>query len=92
VWTIQEHKRLAKEIAGAPLQVREKYEVWKNIVKHSGPEGLRAVKGFHDEALAGKLRGSRSSRLNQAWRVLYQIDREHVTVKVERVSKHDYRA
>jgi addiction module RelE/StbE family toxin len=92
LWSIREHRRLAKEIAGAPLQVREKYEVWKNIVRHDGPEGLRKVKGFHDEALAGKLHGFRSSRLNQAWRVLYQIDREHVTVNVERVSNHDYRA
>ena len=91
MWTILEHKHLEKEIEAAPLQVREKYELWKNIVRHGGPEGLRAIRGFNDEALAGKLRGHRSSRLNQAWRVLYQVDREHVTVKVERVPKHDYR-
>jgi mRNA-degrading endonuclease YafQ of YafQ-DinJ toxin-antitoxin module len=91
VWTIQEHERLAKEIAGAPLQVREKYEFWKNVVRHSGPEGLRGVRDFNDEALAGALRGHRASRLNQAWRVLYQVDRDRVTVNVERVSKHDYR-
>lgn len=90
VWTIQEYKRLAKEIAAAPLQVREKYEFWKSVVRNSGPEGLRTIKGFHDEALAGNLRGYRSSRLNNAWRVLYQIDRDQVTVSVERVSNHDY--
>lgn len=92
MWTILEHKRIAKEIADAPLQVAEKYEFWKSIVRHSGPEGLRGIKGFHDESLAGKLRAFRSSRLSQAYRVLYQIDRDHVTVTVERVSKHDYRA
>lgn len=92
VWTILEHKRCAKDLADAPLQIRQKYEVWKNIVRHSGPEGLRQIKGFHDEALTGKLRGFRSSRLNQAWRVVYQIDREQVLVEVERVSNHDYRA
>lgn len=91
VWTISEHKHLQKEIAGAPPQVQEKYEFWKNVVRHSGPEGLRGIKGFNDEALAGKLHGYRSSRLNQAWRVLYRIDREQVTVIVERISKHDYR-
>jgi mRNA-degrading endonuclease YafQ of YafQ-DinJ toxin-antitoxin module len=90
VWTILEYKRLAKEIEGAPLQVREKYEFWKGVVRNSGPEGLRKIKGFHDEALAGNLRGSRSSRLNNAWRVIYKIDREQVSVNVERVSNHDY--
>ena len=90
VWVIQEHKNLEKQLAEAPLQIRRKYEVWKNIVRQSGPEGLREIKGFHDEALAGKLKGKRSSRLNEAWRVLYQIDAEGVTVRVERVSNHDY--
>jgi addiction module RelE/StbE family toxin len=91
VWTIVEHKRLAKQIEGAPAQVKEKYEFWKNIVRHSGPEGLRAIKGFHDEALSGKLAGFRSSRLNQAWRVMYEVRRDEVIVIVERVSNHDYR-
>jgi hypothetical protein len=27
----------------------------------SGPPGLRAIKGFHDEALAGEWKGHRSS-------------------------------
>jgi hypothetical protein len=43
---------LRREIAAAPLQVREKYEFWKSVVRNSGPEGLRTIKGFHDEALA----------------------------------------
>lgn len=60
MWTILEHKRLAKAIAGAPPQVQEKYEFWKNVVRHSGPDGLRGIKGFHDEALKGELHGSRS--------------------------------
>lgn len=84
VWKILEHKRLEKEIAGAPPQVQENYEFWKNVVRHSGPEGLRELKGFHDEALTGRLRGLRSSRLNKAWRVLYKIDRDQVTVIAER--------
>lgn len=92
MWQIREHKKLAKALADAPVQVREKYEVWKNIVRQSGPAKLREIKGFHDESLAGKLQASRSSRLNQAWRVLYQVDHEAVTVRVERISNHDYSA
>ncbi|MEO7035779.1 MAG: type II toxin-antitoxin system mRNA interferase toxin, RelE/StbE family [Polyangiaceae bacterium] len=90
MWQIQEHKNLEKELAEAPVQVRKKYEFWKNVVRQSGPLGLRGIKGFHDEALAGKLKGSRSSRLNDAWRVQYQVDAAGVTVKVEKVSNHDY--
>ncbi len=56
------------------------------------PEGLRVIKGLHDEALKGDLKGSRSSCLNQGWRVLYKVVSDQVTVLVERVSKHDYRA
>lgn len=91
MWTILEYKRLARALKDAPLQVREKYEFWKSVVRNSGPEGLREIKGFHDEALTGRLRRHRSSRLNQGWRVLYQVDREELTVSVERVSDHDYR-
>lgn len=90
MWTILEHRRIAQELARAPRQIREKYEFWKNVVRHSGPEGLLVIKGFRDEALAGKWRGFRSSRLSLAYRVIYQVEREHVTVNVERVSKHDY--
>ena len=92
MWTILEHRHVVKELVGAPPQIREKYEVWKNIVMHSGPEGLRAIKGFNDEALKADLKGHRSSRLNQGWRVLYKVVSDQVTVVVERVSKHDYRA
>jgi len=92
VWTILEHKHVAKELARVPQQVSERYEFWKNVVRHSGPEGLRAIKGFHDEALAGKWQGHRSSRLTIHYRVIYRVDRKGVTVNVERVSNHDYRA
>ncbi|HEV8247043.1 MAG TPA: hypothetical protein VGP93_14800 [Polyangiaceae bacterium] len=92
MWIILEHKGIAKSLRGVPVQVRKKYEFWKNIVRHSGPEGLRDIKGFHDEALAGQWAGSRSSRLNEAYRVIYSIQQAFVTVYVERSSKHDYRA
>lgn len=36
--------------------------------------------------------GHRSSRLTIHYRVIYRVDRKGVTVNVERVSNHDYRA
>jgi addiction module RelE/StbE family toxin len=91
MWTIREHRKLAKELGGAPGHIRKKYEVWKNVIRHSGSEGLQSISGFNDEALAGRWKGYRSSRLSLDYRVIYRIERQELTVLVERVSKHDYR-
>lgn len=39
----------------------------------SGPPGLRLIKGFHDEALAGKWEGFRSSQIGLQRRVIYRL-------------------
>jgi len=51
---------------------------------------LRAIKGFHDEKLRGKLSHLRSSRLSLQWRIIYRVDANTVTVTVERVTPHKY--
>ena len=63
----------------------------KGIVTLSGPQGLKRIKGFHDEALRGEWKGCRSSRLNLQYRVIYQIENEALYVKVIQVTAHDYR-
>ncbi|MEO7114072.1 MAG: type II toxin-antitoxin system mRNA interferase toxin, RelE/StbE family [Polyangiaceae bacterium] len=85
-------KEAAKTIAKLPHNVAEKYALWFSIVVQSGPQGLRDFKSFHDEKLAGKLAGLRSSRLNLQWRVIYRVEASTVTVYVERITPHDYRA
>ena len=62
----------AKIVDKLPPQVAEKYALWCAVVRQSGPAGLREIKGFHDEKLAGKLAHLRSSRLSQQWGVLYR--------------------
>lgn len=91
MWDILEHKRVDKALASAPLEVQQRYEKWKDIVRISGPQGLKVIKGFHDEALSGNWKGFRSSRLNLQYRVIYQVHKAEVLVQVERVSPHDYR-
>jgi plasmid maintenance system killer protein len=81
----------AKAIDKLPRQVAEKYVFWCAIVRQSGPHGLRAIKSFHDEKLAGRLAHLRSSRLSQQWRVLYRVEANVVTVYVERIAPHNYR-
>jgi len=68
VWTFREHKSVVKTLAACLMQVIKKYEFWKNVARHGGPEGLRKIKGLHDEALKGALGGSRSSRLSDVSR------------------------
>jgi hypothetical protein len=69
----------------------ERYEFWLSVVRLSGPGGLRAIRGFNDEALSGEWKGLRSSRLNEQWRVIYRLEASALSVYVMRVSQHDYR-
>jgi len=63
--------------------------LWKDIVSISGPDGLREIAGFRDEALRGEWKGHRSSCLNIQYRVIYKVENDLVLVQV--VSPHDYR-
>src|SRR2546425_2529003 len=60
---IEEHRRVDRQLAVAPQDILKRYEKWQDIAMISGPPGLRMIKGFHDEALSGKWKGHRSSRL-----------------------------
>jgi mRNA-degrading endonuclease YafQ of YafQ-DinJ toxin-antitoxin module len=46
---------------------------------------------MHDEALAGKLKGLRSSRLSKGYRVIYRFDKTAFYVQVLDINAHDYR-
>nr|WP_231364044.1 type II toxin-antitoxin system mRNA interferase toxin, RelE/StbE family [Thioalkalivibrio sp. ALMg11] len=70
--------RVEKNLAAAPAEVQKRYEKWKDIVTISGPQGLRQIRGFNDEALSGKWKGFRSSRLNLQYRVIYRVEKNKV--------------
>lgn len=92
MWQIQEHRRVDKQLSDVvPVDVLKRYEKWKDIARLSGPQGLRAIKGFHDEALAGEWKGHRSSRLGLQWRVIYQVAADVLLIQVVQVTAHDYR-
>lgn len=46
---------------------------------------------MHDEALVGKLKGYRSSRLTLQWRVIYKIEKDALEVFVIDVNSHKYK-
>jgi addiction module RelE/StbE family toxin len=91
MWDVYETRSAARQLDVLPLDILKRFEKWKDVVRLSGPEGLRMIRGFRDEALSGEWAGHRSSRLNQQYRVIYLIERTAIRVEVVRVSAHDYR-
>jgi len=90
MWEIKEHRGLKKATRHLPPNVLRKYELWKSIVFRHGPEKLREFHGFQDEKLKGDRAGQRSSRLSLQYRVIYQVEREIVTVYVIEITPHHY--
>ena len=91
MWEIYEHRKAAKQLDALPIEILKRYEKWKDIVRVSGPQGLRQIRGFNDEALRGDWKGHRSSRLNERYRVIYRIEHDAVLIEVVGVTPHDYR-
>ena len=91
MWLIEEHRRISKQPQSSPLEIRKRYEKWQDIAAISGPPGLRAIRGFHDEALSGTWGGHRSCRLNIQYRVIYRAVVERQLFQVIEVTPHDYR-
>jgi addiction module RelE/StbE family toxin len=93
MWKILEHRKADKELSSGrvPIEILKRYEKLKDIAALSGPQGLRAIKGFRDEAISGRWQGFRFSRLNEPWRVIYRLEADVMVVQVVRVTPHDYR-
>jgi mRNA-degrading endonuclease YafQ of YafQ-DinJ toxin-antitoxin module len=92
MWRVEEHRRVDRQLAGsAPEEILKRHEKWKDITVISGPPGLRAIKGFRDEALAGEWKGYRSSRLGLQWRVIYRMRTKQILFQVVHVTPHDCR-
>lgn len=91
MWDIYEHRKVGRQLESLPIEVLQRYEKWKDIVRISGPAGLREIRGFKDEALRGEWKGFRSSRLNIQYRVIYKVVRDQILVQVFSVTPHDYR-
>ena len=91
MWGIYEHHGLVRRLPRLPIEVLKRYEKWKDIVQISGPDGLRLIKGFHDESLRGEWQGHRSSRLGLKYRLIYRVENDRLYVQVIDITAHDYR-
>ena len=92
MWKVITSKRVEKKLQKLPARTLRKYQVWLEIVEIGGPQNLRQIPGFSDEALHGQLSGCRSSRLDISTRLIYTVHRNTVTVNIEEITaQHDYR-
>ena len=91
MWEVLEHRRVSRKLKRLPLEVLKRYEKWKDIVRISGPRGLRLIRGFRDEELRGGWQGHRSSRLSLQHRVIYRVVAQEVVVEVIDLTAHDYK-
>ena len=91
MWEILEHRRISRQAAALPTEILKRYEKWKDIVRTSGPAGLRMIRGFRDETLRGQWKGHRSSRLGDKYRVIYRVQAREILVLVVEITAHDYR-
>ena len=78
MWEIYERRKAVKQLESLPVDVLKRYEKCKDIVSMSGPDGLRQIRGFRDEALRGEWKGYRSSRLNIQYCVICKNEKDLV--------------
>jgi addiction module RelE/StbE family toxin len=91
MYKVDTSKAADKALKKAPIEIRDYFDAWKNIIQMQGVAGLKAINGYRDHPLKGEWEGARSSSLNDQWRVIYIVMEKEVKVFVFEVTPHDYR-
>ncbi len=92
MWTIQIAKSADRAFKKAPLEIRNAFDAWKNVIQLQGVTGLKkAINGYQDHSLKGDWEGARSSSLHTQWKVIYFVSDREVKIFVLEVTPHDYR-
>jgi proteic killer suppression protein len=87
---IESTKTFEKQVLKVPEFIRAKVGLWIFLVESRGIHEVMKSPGFHDEPLKGSRKGQRSVRLNRAYRLIYEVVRDRVHVRLLEVHKHDY--
>ena len=91
MWIVEIARSADKELKKAPLEIRDSFDAWKNLIEQYGPVGIQRINGYWDHSLKGEWKGARSSSLNEQWRVIYVVEGRSVKIIVLKVTPHDYR-
>lgn len=87
---VSRSKAFEKQLEKVPDFIRKKVIFWVFLVESNGLAEVMKSRGFHDEPLKGERRGQRSVRMNQAYRLIYQVIQDRVHIELLEVHKHDY--
>lgn len=91
MWIVEISKSADKDLKRAPVQIRDAFDAWKNLIEQHGPLGIKAINGYWDHALKGEWAGARSSSLSAQWRVIYVVENQAIKILVLKITPHDYR-
>ena len=92
VFEVQLSRQAEKDLQKVPNYIKEKLNLWIELVELLGLVRVREIKGYHDEPLLGFRLGQRSIRLNKSYRAFYirQADKSVEFIEVTEVNKHEY--
>lgn len=81
-----------KALKKVPHFIRDKVQIWADMVEKEGLSTVQKVPGFKDHALRGTRKGQRAIYLNRKWRLVYTISKEGqpVIVTIKEVMPHEY--
>ena len=86
-------KEADKQIKKLHPYLLKQYLVWVKSIKRYGYDIVKSSHRYKDHILKGKWKGYRAFRLSYSYRVIYKThkDGDIQIIKVERISKHDYK-
>lgn len=81
-----------KSLKRVPYFIRDKVQIWANMVEKEGLPSVQMVKGFRDHMLKGKRKNQRSVYLNKKYRLIYEVDMvgNDIIITVKEVIPHAY--
>ena len=54
MWIVGIARLADKELKKAPLQIRDAFDAWKNLIEQQGPRGIQSINGYWDHSLKGE--------------------------------------
>lgn len=63
-------KKVLKKV---PHFIRDKVQIWADMVEKEGLSAVQKVSGFKDHTLKGNRKGQRAVYLNRKWRLIYKL-------------------
>ena len=81
-----------KSLKKVPYFIRDKVQIWVDMIEKEGLSAVQKVRGFKDHTLKGIRKGQRSVYLNRKWRLVYTVNKEVQIniITVKEVIPHDY--